>query len=226
MKRFFLVIGLTLGMGMPTAALTPKSPSIALFLSPKDAASAVLPDLEKQLHLSRRFVVMPSSVSLLAMPATLEAAIPRIKQATKADLALVGTVSSKNKVIKMEGRVYDLVLNDVSKLLRFEGGADDAILLASQLTNFLKSRNPLKGEILGMQDELVLLNMGAEDGVDAGSFYDVLPPVGSDPKPLGRIKILKTEAWFSTATTQFIKKGVHFKPGDVAVEDVAAQHLQ
>lgn len=225
MKRLLLAIGLTLGLADASAALTPRSPTVSLFLTPKDPARAVLPELEKQLNLSRRFVVLPSSASV-TVPAALEAAIPRLKQATKADFVLVGTVSNKNKIIKMEGRVYDLVLNDVSKVLRFEGGMDDSILLASQLTNFLKSRHPLKGEILGMQDELVLLNVGAEDGVDPGSFYDVLPSVGSDPQPLGRIKILKTEAWFSTATTQSIKKGLRFKPGDVAVEDVAAQHLQ
>ena len=222
MKRALYAVILALSLVPPAKALSMQAPTISVFFSPPGKFQ---PALEKEIERSRRFIVLPSSASV-RLPSSMDAAITRLKKFTKADFALVGTISDHNSDLKMQARLYNLDLNDASKVLRFEGGPADTSLLMKQLLAFLKSRHPLKCQVLGLEDELVLLNVGAEDGVDPGSFFEVYPDVGIDPRPIGRIQVLKTEAWFSTATTLSIRKNRQFIPGDIAVEDVAAQQIQ
>jgi hypothetical protein len=218
--RPWALLALALVVGGPAIAAPPKAPTLSLALTPKN--SPLLTEFEKQVRESRRFVVVaPVAFNTLDMP--LESAIPKLQKLAKSDWVLAGSISTlKDKSIQLTARLYDLRYADSSKELRFMGAGADVTKLARSLLTYMKSKAPLNGEITGLKDDRVLLDIGAEDGVATGSVFTITRKPGDEAFWLGTVRVIEREAWFSTAEVVSRRRGSHWVPGDLAVEDVAA----
>ncbi|MNL68591.1 hypothetical protein D3C87_1933360 [compost metagenome] len=85
---------------------------------------------------------------------------------------------------------------------------------------YLRARTPLRGEITGMRDNRVLINLGYEDGVEPGSYFAVSRPSAARGASVGQLRIVAADAWFSTAELTTRQRGLRVVPGDAVVEDV------
>lgn len=218
MKRF-LPLALLLGLSQPAAALPSTPPVVSFAVGPKEQAKPLLTELEKQLRETRRYVIGPT-MAPVAVDQGLDATVNRLRKQAKSDWVFAGTVSTQNQGLNLTGRLYDLRLGDASKPLRFAGSSQDVTGLAHQLALFLKSRAPLRGEVTGMRDNRVLINLGSEDGVEVGAVFTVTRKPGQEAFEMGTIRVTTADAWFATAEVVSRKKGSHLVAGDSIVEDV------
>lgn len=218
MKRL-LALGLLLGLAFPARALPSTAPVVSFAFGPKEQAKPLLTELETQLRASHRFVIGPAMLPV-ALDQPLEPTVTRLRKAAKADWVFAGAVTLKDGGFELAGRLYDLKLGDASKPLRFAGASPDLSGLARQLTLFLKTKAPLRGEITGLRDNRVLLNVGAEDGVETGSVFRVTRKPGQPEFEVATLRVTAADAWFATAEVVALKKGARLGPGDAVVEDV------
>lgn len=219
MKRL-LIASLLLGMALPASALPSTPPVVSFAVGPKDQAKSLLTQLEQEMRASRRFVIGPA-VAPFATDQPLDVTVTRLRKQAKSDWVFAGTVTeAASQGYQLSGRLYDLKLGDASKPLRFAGASEDVPGLAKKLTLFLKTQAPLKGEITGLRDDRVLINLGAEDGIEAGAVFKVTRRPGSEAFAVGTVRVTTTDAWFSTAEVVSRKKDARLMPGDAVLEDV------
>lgn len=218
MKRL-LAATLFLGLSLPASALPSNPPVVSFAVGPKDQAKSLLAELETQLRETRRFVI-GQPMAPVAVDQGLDVTVNRLRKQTKADWVFAGSVSAKNPGFDLTGRLYDLKLGDASKPLRFAGSSEDVTGLARELTLFLKSQAPLRGEVTGLKDNRVLINLGAEDGVEKGAVFTVTRKPGQEAFDVGTIRVTATDAWFATAEVVSRKHRARVVPGDTVLEDV------
>lgn len=218
MKRL-LALGLFLGLIQPAAALPSTPPVVSFAVGPKEQAKPLLTELEEQLRETRRFVI-GQPLAPVSVDQGLDVTVNRLRKQAKSDWVFAGSVTVKDQGFDLSGRLYDLKLGDASKPLRFAGSSEDISGLARQLTLFLKSQAPLRGEVTGMRDNRVLINLGSEDGVEKGAIFKVTRKPGQDDSEVGTLRVTTTDAWFATAEVVSRKRGVRLVPGDAVLEDV------
>lgn len=220
MKAWLAALTLSLMMASPASALPSKVQVVALSLSPKDQAKPLQDALERELKDSRRFV-MAKAITVQGVDSNPMAALPGLRRATKADLVFAGTVTvAKEGDLALDGRIYDLAIEDVSKQIRFTGHRNDIPALARELARFIRSRSPLRGEITGMRDNRVLINLGSEDGVEPGTYFVISRANATRGAQVGQLRIISTDAWFSTGEVMSRQRGGKVTPGDSVLEDV------
>lgn len=219
MKRY-LVAALFLGLIQPASALPSTPPVVSFAVGPKDQAKPLLTRLEQEMRASRRFVIGPAVAPFMPDQA-LDVTVTRLRKLAKSDWVFAGTVTeTASQGFQLSGRLYDLKLGDASKPLRFAGASADVPGLAKQLTMFLKTQAPLRGEIMGLRDNRVLINLGSEDGVEAGAVFRVTRKPGREAFEVGTVRVTTADAWFATAEVVGRKKDARLMPGDSVLEDV------
>lgn len=218
MSRLLPVV-LFLGLIQPAAALPSSPPVVSFAVGPKEPAKDLLVELEQQMRATRRFVIGPA-VAPVAPDQPVEVTVTRLRKQVKSDWVFAGTVNTGAQGFQLTGRLFDLKLGDASKPLRFSGSSADVPGLAKQLTLFLKTQAPLRGEITGLRDNRVLINLGSEDGVEAGAVFKVTRKPGHEAFDVGTVKVTSADAWFATAEIVSRKKSARLMPGDTVLEDV------
>ncbi|MBO9539548.1 hypothetical protein J7643_03045 [bacterium] len=220
MRACLAALVLTLGMASSASALPSRAQVIALALTPKEQAKPLQEALEKELKSSRRFVVA-KPVTFQGSDANPQGAISGLRRATKADLVFGGSVvEGKDGELELNGRIYDLAVGDASKAIRFTGVRNDTPALARELARYMRAQAPLRGEITGMRDNRVLLNIGYEDGVQPGSYFAINRAGAARGAQAGQLRIISADAWFSTGELLSRSRGQKVSPGDAVVEDV------
>lgn len=219
MKRLFAT-ALLLSIAQPATALPSTPPVVSFAFGPKEQAKPLVSELDKQLRATRRFVIGPA-MAAVSLDQSVDVTVTRLRRQAKADWVFAGSVSTKNQGFELTGRLYDLKLGDASKPLRFAGESPDMAGLASQLTLFLKSLSPLRGEITGMRDNRVLINLGTEDGVETGAVFKVSQKPGQTESEVGTIRVTTADAWFATAEVVSRKRATRLAPGYAVIEDVS-----
>lgn len=220
MKAWLAALALTLVMTPSAVALPSKAQVVALSLGPRDQAKPLQDALERELKGSRRFV-LTKPIAPQSPDQNPQAAIPRLRQLTKADLVFAGSVEvGKEGELELSGRIFDLAIGDVSKQIRFSGVRNDTPALARELARYVRSYSPLRGEITGMRDNRVLINIGSEDGVQPGSYFAVSRANATRGAQVGQLRIISTDAWFSTGEVTGRQRGGKVTPGDAVLEDV------
>lgn len=216
----WLLVPLLIGLSQPASALPSSPPVVSFAMGPADQAKPLVGELEQMLRDTRRFVIGPS-VPPVALDQALDVTVNRLRKQVKSDWVFAGTVTvSEKRGLELAGRLYDLKLGDASKPLRFAGSSADTAGLARQLTLFLKSLSPLHGEILGLRDNRVLINLGSEDGIERGSLFRVSRKPGQEASEVGTIRVTAADAWFATAEIVSRRKEARLVPGDAVREDV------
>lgn len=220
MKRTVLASALLLGLACPASALPSAPPVVALAIGPRGQAKPLMEEFASELRHSRRFEVT-SAIAPIALDQPLSPTLKKLKHLTKADWVFVGTyASAPDHGVELTGRVYNLTLLDTSKDLHFQASREDVLGLARQLTTYMRSLNPLQGEITGLRDSRVLLDVGSEDGVATGSVFSVTHGNAEETTSVGLVKVVATDPWFSTAEVVSHQKGVSIVPGDRVHENV------
>lgn len=220
MKPFLVTIALLLGLIQPAAALPSNPPVVSFAVGPKEQSGPLLQELEQLLRDTRRFVIGPVTAPI-ATDLALDVTVNRLRKQVKSDWVFAGKVAvSEKRGLELTGRLYDLKLGDASKPLRFAGASADVSGLAKQLATFLKAQAPLHGEITGMRDNRVLINLGSEDGVERGAVFKVTRKPGQEAFEVGTLRVTTTDAWFATAEVVSRKRGARLLPGDVVLEDM------
>lgn len=237
MRRLGLALALWLVAAPVAMALPSKPPSVILSVGPQDRAKPLVTELTKQLIASKRFT-LPPPMSFLGLDQPLTAVIPKLRKYARADWAFIASIevqegsgSSASDArpgtpMTLVGRVIDLEMGDTSKDLRFTGTAEDPVGLARDLVRYFKSLSPLHGEITGVWDDRVLLNIGAEDGVEVGSLYTLRTASARGQQDLGAVRVVSTEPWFSAAEIVARRPGQNLGVGMVAVEDLGFAFLR
>lgn len=219
MKRLLLV-ALLLGLAQPADALPSNPPVVSFAVGPTDQAKPLLGELEQMLRETRRFVIGPA-VAPVALDQALDVTVNRLRKQVKSDWVFAGTVAvSEERGLQLTGRLFDLKLGDASKPLRFSGASADVPGLARQLTLFLKALSPLRGEIMGLRDNRVLINLGSEDGIERGALFKVTRKPGREAFAVGTIRVTTADAWFATAEVVNRNGESRLLPGDAVLEDV------
>ncbi|HEY9900359.1 MAG TPA: hypothetical protein V6D00_14385 [Pantanalinema sp.] len=220
MRAFLVAMVLCLAAASSAAALPSKPQLVALALGPKEQAKPLQDALEKEFKSSRRFV-LTRPIALQGAESNPQAAIPGLRRLTRADLVFGGTVAvGQDGDLELSGRIYDMGVGDVSKQIRFSGTRNDTTALAREIVRYMRARSPLRGEITGMRDNRVLINLGFEDGVEPGTYFAVSRPSMARGAQLGQLRIITADSWFSTAELTSRQRGIRVSPGDAVVEDV------
>lgn len=201
--RSGLAIALVLAIPVMTlrAWAAPASPSLALAVGPAATTRDLARAITDTLRASKRLNLAPAVV-FQDIDLGLPEALTRLRKLTKADLVLasVNRPGAGGAPGELVSRLYDLRLGDVSRPFRHRLSADGARLVARQLLLTIRNRYPLRAEVLGLDDGMVLLDIGSEDGVATGDAYVLAPRRDTREAVMTRLTVVRTEAWYCWAT--------------------------
>jgi hypothetical protein len=183
------------------ARAAPAAPTLALAVGPAATTRELSRSISDALRASKRLNLAPP-VAFQEIDLALPEALKRLRKLTRADLVLVavnrpGAAGAPGELVS---RLYDLKLGDVSRPFRHRLSPEGARSVARQLLLTIRNRYPLRAEVLGLDDGLVLLDIGSEDGVASGDSYVLAPRRDDLEAMLTRLTVVRTEAWYCWAS--------------------------
>ena len=197
-----LAIALLLGIGtVRPAHAAPATLTVALAIGPAATTRELTRDISETLRASKRLNLLPS-VTFQDLELGPIEAVARLRKLTKADLVLaaVNRAGPQAGVTDLVTRLYDLRLGDATRPLRHRLTPDGLKVVARQLLVTIRNRYPLRAEVIGLDDNQVLLDIGSEDGVATGDAFILAPSAKVGQMSSTRLTIARTEAWYSWAT--------------------------
>lgn len=136
------------------------------------------------------------------------------QEKAEVDVVLAGTLAKEGSQSRLVARLLDFRTGSVSRELRLAGDSPEA--LAASVAAYVRSALPLRALVRERTDEGLAFDLGAADGVTAGSVYKVLRnPQNLAPQEVGRVRVSKVQPFASLAE---IESG-GAKPGDLLVEE-------
>ena len=137
----------------------------------------------------------------------------------EADMVLEAEVKQNSGSLRIQTRLYDFRSGEFSRDLSLLGSSSDAETLADQLARFVRSSVPIRCLVKDMAEDQVILDLGAMDGVQVGSFYRVFRhPQNMKPVEIGLIRVSAVEPFAAVAEVEETAKGFTLQPGDMLRE--------
>lgn len=142
------------------------------------------------------------------------------------DLVLDGKVEAAGGGLKVTSRLYDFRTGEITRDLSLMGDSGDADVLAAQLAAFVRHSMPIKCLIKAVNDDQIVLDLGAMDGVVQGSTFKVYRhPLNLKPREIGLIRVTKADPFASSAEVESTVQGITLEQGDTLVEQTAGYVL-
>lgn len=140
-----------------------------------------------------------------------------------ADFVLDGKVDANMRVTC---RLYDFRTGEISRDLSLFGNPGDVQGLVNTMSNYVRSNAPIRCAIRDMNEDQVVLELGAMDGVIPQSTYKVLRyPRNLQPREVGTVRVTKVDPFAASGEVEETKSGMKVEPGDVLVEQTGAFNL-
>jgi hypothetical protein len=212
---------------VPAAADTvTDKPRLGVAIS--NAPAPFLTSVGTKLNATRRFDVVDGAAArskLKAIPLngalTLENA-RKARAAANVELLVDGKYETVGGQVKVTVRLFDFRTGEFSRDLGLLGDAASAEALADQLVGFVRHSDPLRCLVKDIDEDQVILDLGAADGVTPGSLFRVFRhPLNMKPRELGTVRVTTVQPFAARAEAEVVPPGTVFERGDVLVEQTS-----
>lgn len=209
------------------AATVAAKPRIAISLA---GGGAFARALKKRLEDTHRFdVVTQGDIGelLAERHIKLDASISvqdslRARAVTNVDMVLDGRAQDFGGNLRVTTRLFDLRTGEYSRDLALMGDDKDLATLAGQLANFVRQSVPLRCLVRAVNDDQIVMDLGAMDGVTAGSVFRILRDA-QDVRPvyIGTLQVTSVQPFAAVGEQDDVVKGFTPQPGDTLVEETS-----
>jgi hypothetical protein len=212
----------------PIEAEAPTRPRLAIGLAGPSNFMALL---KTGLEGTRRFDVLnkPSVAATLRNQGIVldgKLSVEKCRRAQKVadtDLVLDGKIESAGGNLRVTCRLYDFRTGEITRDLSLFGAGGDTQGLANTMAAFVRSSVPIRCAIRDMNDDQVVLDLGAMDGVVANTTYKVLRyPRNLKPREIGVVRVTKVDPFVAAGEVESSAQGVTLEPGDVLIEQTSS----
>ncbi|HEY9765009.1 MAG TPA: hypothetical protein V6C82_01535 [Chroococcales cyanobacterium] len=170
MKRFLGVLTAVSCLFFASPAEAGHEPvGISLGLVPKSAAAPLVSQIEKSLVLSKYFLLRKAVTLPGGNNSWPDNQWKVWRGQTDARVALVGTVKKTGEGTEISCRAIDLKGGFESKQVSSSGS--DLESISREIVRFLHSRYPLRAVVSSLKNDLFLLDVGLQDGVQEGNTF-------------------------------------------------------
>ncbi|MEB3221581.1 MAG: hypothetical protein VKS61_05840 [Candidatus Sericytochromatia bacterium] len=217
-------------------AVEPAGPALADTVADKprlavaiaNAPAPFLTSVGTKLNGTRRFDVVDGAAArakLKAIPLnggfTLENA-RKARAAANVELLVDGKYEAVGGQVKVTVKLFDFRTGEFSRDLGLLGDAASAESLADQLVGFVRHADPLRCLVKDIDEDQIILDLGAADGITAGSLFRVFRhPLNMKPRELGTVRVTSVQPFASRAEAEVVPAGTVFERGDVLVEQTS-----
>jgi hypothetical protein len=215
--------------GVAHAETVTDKPRLVVLLPP----NAFTTKLKNELVATRRFDLVEKSnlkglLQQKRISLSAKLSVEQSRQALAiagADMVLDGSVQSGSG-LRVTGRLFDLRNGEITRDLSLLGEANDTEVLAKQLAAFVRHSAPIRCLVKDMNEDTVVLDLGAMDGVVPGSKYKVFRyPQNLKPREIGAVRVTKVDPFASSGEVESTASGITLESGDVLVEQTSAYVL-
>ncbi|HEY9724599.1 MAG TPA: hypothetical protein V6D47_21535 [Oscillatoriaceae cyanobacterium] len=146
----------------------------------------------------------------------------RARAATNVDMVLDGRAKDMSGNLRITSRLFDLRTGEYSRDLALMGDDKDLDTLAGQLANFVRQSVPIRCLVRAVNDDQIVMDLGAMDGVTAGSVYRIYRDA-HDVQPVyaGTIQVTSVQPFAAVGEQDDVVKGVTPQVGDALVEETS-----
>ncbi|MEB3330506.1 MAG: hypothetical protein VKQ33_14870 [Candidatus Sericytochromatia bacterium] len=217
----------TLLLALPAGADTvADKPRLGVAIA--NAPAPFVTSLGTKLNATRRFDVVDgvaARAKLKAIPLngalTLENA-RKARAAANLELLVDGRYEAVGGQVKVTVRLFDFRTGEFSRDLGLLGEAASVEALADQLVGFVRHADPLRCLVKDVDEDQIILDLGAADGVTPGSLFRVFRhPLNLKPRELGTVRVTAVQPFAARAEAEVVPPGTVFERGDVLVEQTA-----
>jgi hypothetical protein len=217
-------------------AVAPAGPALADTVADKprlavaiaNAPAPFLTSVGTKLNGTRRFDVVDGAAArakLKAIPLnggfTLENA-RKARAAANVELLVDGKYETVGGQVKVTVKLFDFRTGEFSRDLGLLGDAASAESLADQLVGFVRHADPLRCLVKDIDEDQIILDLGAADGITSGSLFRVFRhPLNMKPRELGTVRVTSVQPFASRAEAEVVPAGTVFERGDVLVEQTS-----